>query len=56
MSDCGNVQKVFVPASEEEKAERKAATSVDISDRAAEKILFVNSEKDPSLYGLSICR
>ena len=56
MSDCGNVQKVFVPASEEEKAERKAATSVDISDKAAEKILFfVNSEKkDPSLYGLKV--
>ena len=56
MSDCGNVQKVFVPASEEEKQERMSSSSVEISDRAAEKILFfVQSEKkDPLEYGLKV--
>ena len=56
MSDCGNVQKVFVPSSQEEKEARKTATGIDISDTAAEKIkFFVQSEKkDINEYGLKV--
>ncbi|RAP29305.1 iron-sulfur cluster assembly accessory protein [Candidatus Marinamargulisbacteria bacterium SCGC AG-414-C22] len=56
MSDCGNVQKVFVPSSQEEKEARKTASGIDISDTAAEKIkFFVQSEKkDIKEYGLKV--
>lgn len=55
MSDCGNVQKTFVPT--EVKEDVKPATSgFDISDVAAEKILhFLSIEKkDPESHGLRI--
>ena len=55
MSDCGNVQKVFVP-SKEEKDNLETITGVDITDVAAEKIkFFVESDgKNASEYGLRI--
>ena len=55
MSDCGNVQKVFVP-SKEEKDNLETIIGVDITDVAAEKIkFFVQSDgKNPSEYGLRI--
>lgn len=56
MSDCGNVQKVFVPSSEEQKEMQASSSGVSISDKAAEKIVFfVQSEKkDPALFGLKV--
>ena len=56
MSDCGNVQKVFVPSDEDEIKNLKPISGVDISDVAAEKIkFFVSSEKkDPAAHGLRI--
>tara|TARA_E500000178_G_C16781119_1_gene643631 strand:- start:149 stop:565 length:417 start_codon:yes stop_codon:yes gene_type:complete len=56
MSDCGNVQKVFVPSEKEKIEERQTMTGVDISDKAAEKIkFFVQSEKkDLAEYGLKV--
>ena len=45
MSDCGNVQKLFVPS--EKKKLKRTMTGVDISDKAAEKLVFVQSEKRP---------
>ena len=56
MSDCGNVQKVFVPSSEEEKAQLKPISGVEISERAAERIVFFckSEKKDPSEYGLRV--
>tara|TARA_B100001989_G_C24365101_1_gene376507 strand:+ start:106 stop:522 length:417 start_codon:yes stop_codon:yes gene_type:complete len=56
MSDCGNVQKVFVPSSKEETKNLKPITGVEISDRAAEKILFFckSDKKDPTEFGLKV--
>ncbi|MBA95060.1 MAG: iron-sulfur cluster assembly accessory protein [Rickettsiales bacterium] len=56
MSDCGNVQKVFVPSSEEETEQLETISGVEISERAAERIVFFcNSEKkDPAEFGLRV--
>ena len=56
MSDCGNVQKVFVPTEKEEVNELPTIQGVDITDTAAEKILFFikSDKKDPSEYGLKV--
>lgn len=56
MSDCGNVQKVFVPSSKEETKQLKPISGVEISDRAAEKILFFcqSDKKDPTEFGLKV--
>ncbi len=56
MSDCGNVQKVFVPSDKEEIKDLKPITGIEITDVAAEKIkFFVESEKkDPDAYGLRV--
>ena len=56
MSDCGNVQKVFVPSSKEETEQLKPISGVEISDRAAEKILFFcqSDKKDPTEFGLKV--
>ena len=56
MSDCGNVQKVFVPSSKEEKESLAPISGVDITDRAAEKILFFcqSDKKDPATHGLRV--
>ena len=56
MSNCGNVQKVFVPTKEEDKSNISQISGVDISDTAAEKIkFFVSSDKkDITQYGLKV--
>ena len=56
MSDCGNVQKVFVPSSKEETEQLKPISGLEISDRAAEKILFFcqSDKKDPTEFGLKV--
>ena len=56
MTNCGNVQKVFVPSSKEETKQLKPITGVEISDRAAEKILFFceSDKKDPTEFGLKV--
>ena len=57
-SDCGNVQKVFVPVDNEKKKEvaKEAISGVEISDLSAEKILhFLQKEnKSPEKYGLKV--
>ena len=56
MSDCGNVQKVFVPSSKEETKQLKPISGVEISDRAAERIKFFckADNKDPEKFGLKV--
>ncbi len=57
MSDCGNVQKVFVPTKTvKEKEIVEKIEGVKITDLAAEKIIhFCNSDsKDPKEYGLKV--
>ena len=56
MSDCGNVQKVFVPSSKEETKQLKPISGVEISDRAAERIKFFckADNKDPEEFGLKV--
>ena len=57
MSDCGNVQKVFVPAKEEEKVNTIAPIKgIEIRPKAAEKIkLFLANEgKSADQFGLRI--
>tara|TARA_B100000579_G_C22341549_1_gene625191 strand:- start:112 stop:528 length:417 start_codon:yes stop_codon:yes gene_type:complete len=56
MSDCGNVQKVFVPSSEEEKEHLETISGVEISERAAERIVFFckSEKKDPAEFGLRV--
>ena len=56
MSDCGNVQKVFVPTDKEIIKELPSIKSVEITDVAAEKIVFFvkSDNKDPNEYGLKV--
>ena len=56
MADCGNVQKVFVPSSEEEKETLKTISGVEIKDTAAERIKFFceSDKKDATEYGLRV--
>ncbi|RAP32963.1 iron-sulfur cluster assembly accessory protein [Candidatus Marinamargulisbacteria bacterium SCGC AG-410-N11] len=57
MSDCGNVQKVFVPSAKEKAAVKKQSiSSVEITDYAAEKIKhFIQKDgKSVDDYGLKI--
>lgn len=56
MSDCGNVQKVFVPTDTKESKAKPAVSGIDITDIAAEKIKhFCNTEKkDPNEHGLYV--
>ena len=56
MSDCGNVQKVFVPTDKEIVKELPAIKSVEITDTAAEKIVFFvkSDKKDPEEYGMKV--
>lgn len=58
MSDCGNVQKVFVPLKEDDKDKiiEKPITGVGITDLAAEKIIrFLETDKkNATEYGLKV--
>ena len=56
MSDCGNVQKVFVPTSADDKKHLSQIQGVEITDTAAEKILFFckTDKKDSTEYGLRV--
>lgn len=56
MSDCGDVKKVFVPASVVVE-DKPVIKGIEITPKAAEKIkLFLQNEgKSPSEFGLRIC-
>ena len=56
MSDCGNVQKVFVPSDKEKAKKLETISGVEITDVAAEKIKFFveTDKKDPSKFGLRV--
>ena len=55
-SDCGNVQKVFVPQKDDKAKEKKSIIEIEITDIAAEKIkLFCEKDgKSSDEYGLHI--
>lgn len=56
MSSCGDVKKVFVPSSKDQAATLSPISGIEITDRAAEKIIFFcrSEKKDPAQFGLKI--
>jgi len=56
MSDCGDVKKVFVKSDQDEAANLKPISGVDITDVAAEKIKHFATvdKKDATEYGLKV--
>tara|TARA_Y100001970_G_scaffold244501_1_gene310728 strand:- start:247 stop:669 length:423 start_codon:yes stop_codon:yes gene_type:complete len=56
MSDCGNVQKVFVSPPKEAPVQTTPISGIQITDTAAEKIVhFIQVDgKDPNQFGLKV--